>query len=52
MREGWSPSMLSNIAWAFLYIAAFAPFISAAFEGSRTITKPEESTREKVEVLS
>jgi cellulose synthase (UDP-forming) len=31
-REGWSASMLSNIAWAFVYIAAFVPFISAAFE--------------------
>lgn len=35
LREGWSASMLSNIAWAFIYIAAFAPFIAAAFEGSR-----------------
>ena len=32
MREGWSPSMISNIAWAIIYIAAFAPFIAAAFE--------------------
>lgn len=39
MREGWSASMLSNIAWAVLYIAAFAPFIAAAFEGSRTEVK-------------
>jgi cellulose synthase (UDP-forming) len=42
-REGWSASMLSNIAWAIIYIAAFLPFISAAFEGSR-----EESKRKKV----
>lgn len=39
MREGWSASMLSNIAWAVLYIAAFAPFIAAAFEGSRAEVK-------------
>lgn len=32
MREGWSPSILSNIAWAFIYIAAFLPFMMAAFE--------------------
>lgn len=36
MREGWSPSMLSNIAWAFIYVAAFTPFISAAFEREKT----------------
>jgi cellulose synthase (UDP-forming) len=35
MREGWSPSMLSNIAWSFIYIAAFLPFIVAAFERER-----------------
>lgn len=32
VREGWSASMLSNIAWALVYVAAFFPFISAAFE--------------------
>lgn len=32
IREGLSGSMLSNIAWTFIYIAAFIPFISAAFE--------------------
>ena len=31
-REGWSASMLSNSAWAFIYVAAFTPFIMAAFE--------------------
>lgn len=31
-REGWSPSILSNLAWAFVYVAAFLPFITAAFE--------------------
>jgi len=39
MREGWSASMLSNIAWAMIYIAAFAPFIAAAFEGTRKAPK-------------
>jgi len=37
LREGWSPSMLSNIAWAIIYIAAFVPFIAAAFEGTPRI---------------
>jgi len=32
LREGWSASMMSNIAWTFIYIAAFVPFILAAFE--------------------
>jgi cellulose synthase (UDP-forming) len=52
MREGWSPSMLSNIAWAFIYIAAFAPFISAAFEGSRHVVKPKKAKLEKAKVLA
>ena len=39
MREGLSASMLSNIAWAFIYIAAFSPFIAAAFEKER---KPQK----------
>jgi len=43
MREGWSASMLSNIAWALIYIAAFAPFIAAAFERQK---------EEKVEVVA
>lgn len=38
MREGLSPSILSNIAWSFIYIAAFIPFIAAAFEREK---KPE-----------
>lgn len=39
IREGWSASMLSNIAWAFVYIAAFVPFIAAAFE-KEPVTEP------------
>lgn len=31
IREGLSASILSNAAWAFVYVAIFAPFISAAF---------------------
>jgi cellulose synthase (UDP-forming) len=45
MREGWSASMLSNIAWAFLYIAAFLPFIAAAFEGTRKVRKPKTAKK-------
>lgn len=36
MREGWSASMVSNIAWAFIYIAAFVPFIMAAYEKAKS----------------
>jgi cellulose synthase (UDP-forming) len=41
IREGWSPSMLSNIAWAFIYIAAFTPFIIAAFEREKPAVRHE-----------
>ena len=37
MREGWSASMLSNSAWVFIYIAAFMPFIFAAFEKEKKL---------------
>jgi cellulose synthase (UDP-forming) len=50
VREGWSASMLSNIAWAFIYIAAFAPFISAAFEGSRKVSSPKNTKLKKMEI--
>ena len=36
MREGLSASLLSNLAWAVIYIAVFAPFIMAAFEKTGT----------------
>ena len=49
LREGWSASMLSNIAWAFIYIAAFAPFISAAFEGTRKAPKQNKTKLKKIE---
>lgn len=39
MREGLSASVLSNVAWILIYIAIFAPFISAAMQKS-----PEENT--------
>lgn len=32
LREGWSASLISNMAWAGLYIAIFIPFIHAAIE--------------------
>lgn len=49
LREGWSPSMLSNIAWVMIYVAAFAPFISAAFEGSRKQEKTKKAAVSAVE---
>lgn len=44
IREGWSASMLSNIAWAFVYIAAFIPFIAAAFEKEPTAVKSADAS--------
>ena len=32
LREGLSPSILSNIAWSLVYVAVFVPFITAAFQ--------------------
>lgn len=48
MREGLSPSVLSNVAWSFIYIAAFIPFIAAAFEREKKpeITKLKEAPSE------
>jgi len=43
-REGWSPSMISNIAWAIIYIAAFAPFIAAAFERAPASTPVKKTS--------
>jgi len=51
MREGWSPSMLSNIAWAFIYIAAFVPFIAAAFEKAPVEEKENIDKAENVGVV-
>jgi len=51
MREGWSPSMLSNIAWAFIYIAAFVPFIAAAFEKAPVEEKANIDKAENVGVV-
>lgn len=48
MREGWSASMLSNIAWAFVYIAAFVPFIAAAFEKEPIIEPSADTTSSTV----
>ena len=32
LREGFSPSVVSNTAWALVYVAVFIPFIMAAFQ--------------------
>ena len=32
LREGFTPSVLSNLAWALVYVAVFIPFIIAAFQ--------------------
>lgn len=32
LREGFSASVLSNTAWSIIYVAAFIPFILAAFQ--------------------
>ncbi|MDB5176683.1 MAG: hypothetical protein JWN75_351 [Candidatus Saccharibacteria bacterium] len=36
LREGFTPSIITNMAWSFIYIAIFLPFISAAFENDKT----------------
>lgn len=46
-REGLSPSILSNIAWSFVYVAIFTPFIMAAFEKQQSpATTLDTKTRE------
>jgi cellulose synthase (UDP-forming) len=32
VREGFSPSIITNITWTLIYVAVFMPFINAAFE--------------------
>jgi cellulose synthase (UDP-forming) len=32
IREGLSPSVISNMAWSLVYVAVFIPFIMAAFQ--------------------
>jgi cellulose synthase (UDP-forming) len=32
LREGFTPSVLSNVAWSLVYVAVFIPFIMAAFQ--------------------
>lgn len=46
LREGFTPSIITNIAWAFIYIAIFIPFISAAFEGSDETRKEPGGTKD------
>jgi len=36
LREGFTPSIITNTAWSFIYIAIFLPFISAAFENDKS----------------
>ncbi len=47
LREGFTASILSNIAWSLVYVAVFIPFISAAFQKTGTdeaipITQPQK----------
>lgn len=42
-RDGLSASVLSNTAWAFIYIAVFLPFISAATERTDQADVPTET---------
>lgn len=41
-REGLTPSVITNTAWAFIYIAIFTPFITAAFEKDAPTEKKHE----------
>lgn len=41
LREGFSPSIITNATWVLIYFAIFIPFISAAFEKDAT-DKSEE----------
>ena len=47
MREGFSASLVNNIAWAALNIVTFAPFIRAALPERRAATPP---TRRRVRI--
>jgi cellulose synthase (UDP-forming) len=51
-REGFSPSVINNIAWAIFNVAVFIPFIYAACEGWLTEVAPKRarSTVERIPV--
>jgi len=40
IREGISAAVVTNFAWALIYIAIFYPFISAAFEKTAPVDEP------------
>lgn len=43
-REGFSPSIITNMAWALIYVAIFMPFINAAFEKDDASVDENEGT--------
>ena len=47
LREGLTAAMVANIAWAVIYIAIFAPFISAAFEKT---SSDEETDKDEIAI--
>ena len=49
IREGWSASLISNLAWAGLYVAIFSPFIQAAFEKQKAKVIEEKTSSIKQE---
>ena len=50
MREGFSPSLLSNLAWATVYIAIFMPFIAASFYKAKPAIIPEKKALKMTQV--
>ena len=40
MREGFSPSVMANLAWVIFNIVLFLPFIQSAFKVTRVMTTP------------
>lgn len=49
-REGFTAAIITNLAWAIIYIAIFYPFISAAFE--KTTPQPDVELNDKKAVTS
>ncbi len=52
MREGLSASLLSNIAWAAVYIALFIPFIAASFYRPTVSSATVKKTLHKKEIVA
>ncbi|MBL8029889.1 MAG: glycosyltransferase [Candidatus Doudnabacteria bacterium] len=44
-REGWSASVMSNVAWIFFNLSMFAPFIAAALPKFNFFEKPIEQLK-------